>query len=321
MCVHRQLSQHLEINNLHAKHQSGYRSNHSCETATLTIYNDLLCISDVKSKVILLLLDLSAAFDTVNHEILLSKLTKQFGISGNALEWFKSYLNGRSFTVTIDRFRSKQCYLRIGVPQGSILGPILFILYTKELESIVRKHGFSIHLYADDTQLYVEFNPLYHNMANIEESLIKCLEEVKAWMSNNKLKLNPDKTEVLTVQKRNNFSPTTVKAIQLEEGKEPTETSRVVKSLGVLFDEHLTFEDHVNSVIKSANVHLRNLRVIASKLDYELKRQLIHCLIFSKLDYCNGLLYNLPEYLIKILVFAFCLEEMSLENGTMFHRS
>ena len=300
-CVHRQLSQHLEINNLHAKHQSGYRSNHSCETATLTIYNDLLCISDVKSKVILLLLDLSAAFDTVNHEILLSKLTKQFGISGNALEWFKSYLNGRSFTVTIDRFRSKQCYLRIGVPQGSILGPILFILYTKELESIVRKHGFSIHLYADDTQLYVEFNPLYHNMANIEESLIKCLEEVKAWMSNNKLKLNPDKTEVLTVQKRNNFSPTTVKAIQLEEGKEPTETSRVVKSLGVLFDEHLTFEDHVNSVIKSANVHLRNLRVIASKLDYELKRQLIHCLIFSKLDYCNGLLYNLPEYLIKKL--------------------
>ena len=207
--MHRQLSQHLEINNLHAKHQSGYRSNHSCETATLTIYNDLLCISDVKSKVILLLLDLSAAFDTVNHEILLSKLTKQFGISGNALEWFKSYLNGRSFTVTIDRFRSKQCYLRIGVPQGSILGPILFILYTKELESIVRKHGFSIHLYADDTQLYVEFNPLYHNMANIEESLIKCLEEVKAWMSNNKLKLNPDKTEVLTVQKRNNFSPTT----------------------------------------------------------------------------------------------------------------
>ena len=138
-------------------------------------------------------------------------------------------------------------------------------------------------------------------MANIEESLIKCLEEVKAWMSNNKLKLNPDKTEVLTVQKRNNFNPTTVKAIQLETGKEPTETSRVVKSLGVLFDEHLTFEDHVNSVIKSANVHLRNLRVIASKLDYELKRQLIHCLIFSKLDYCNGLLYNLPEYLIKKL--------------------
>ncbi|KAL5260989.1 hypothetical protein ACHWQZ_G006886 [Mnemiopsis leidyi] len=300
-CVQRQLSQHLEINNLHAKHQSGYRSNHSCETATLTIYNDLLCISDVKSKVILLLLDLSAAFDTVDHEILLSKLRKQFGISGIAFEWFKSYLDGRSFVVTIDRYRSKQCFLRIGVPQGSILGPILFILYTKELESIVRKYGFSIHLYADDTQLYIEFNPLYQKMTNIEEALIKCLEEIKVWMTSNKLKLNPDKTEVLIVQTKNNFSPHTIEAIQLDSGMEPTETSKIVKSLGVLFNEHLTFEEHVNNIIKCANVQLRNLRVIASKLDYELKRQLIHCLIFSKLDYCNGLLYDLPECLIRKL--------------------
>ncbi|KAL5261579.1 hypothetical protein ACHWQZ_G007325 [Mnemiopsis leidyi] len=300
-CVQRQLSQHLEINKLHAKHQSGYRSNHSCETATLTIYNDLLCISDVKSKVILLLLDLSAAFDTVNHEILLSKLRKQFGISGIAFEWFKSYLNGRSFTVTIDKYRSKRCFLRIGVPQGSILGPILFILYTKELENIVRKHGFSIHLYADDTQLYIEFNPLYQKMTNIEEALMKCLDEIKVWMTSNKLKLNPDKTEVLTVQMKNNFNPHTIEAIQLDSGMEPVETSKVVKSLGVLFNEHLTFEEHVNSIVKCANVHLRNLRVIASKLDYELKRQLIHCLIFSKLDYCNGLLYDLPDCLIRKL--------------------
>ena len=120
-CVQKQLSHHLELNNLHAEHQSGYRSNHSCETATLTMYNDLLCITDMKSKVILLLLDLSAAFDTVNHGILISKLKNQFGISGDVLNWFRSYLNGRSFTVTIDKCRSKTCFLRIGVPQGSIL--------------------------------------------------------------------------------------------------------------------------------------------------------------------------------------------------------
>ena len=75
----------------------------------------------------------------------------------------------------------------------------------------------------------------------------------------------------------------------------------MVKSLGVFFDEYLTFEEHINSVIKCSNVHIHNLRVIASKLDYELKQQLIHCLIFSKLDYCNGLLYNLPACLIKKL--------------------
>jgi hypothetical protein len=300
-CVHRQLSHHLELNKLHAEHQSGYRSNHSCETATLTMYNDLLCISDLKSKVILLLLDLSAAFDTVSHKILLTKLKQKFGMSGSVLDWFKSYLDGRSFTVTIDKSRSKRCYLRIGVPQGSILGPILFILYTKELENIVKKHGFNIHLYADDTQLYIEFNPLFTDMTNIEEKLIDCLKDVKIWMTRNKLKLNPDKTEILTVKTRNNFRPNTHEAVNLESGGVPTETSTVVKSLGVLFDEYLTFEDHVNNIIKCTNIHLRNLQVIASKLNYELKRQLIHCLIFSKLDYCNGVLYNLPEYLIKKL--------------------
>ena len=300
-CVQKQLVQHLELHNLHAEHQSGYRTNHSCETATLTIYNDLLCISDLKNKVILLLLDLSAAFDTVNHNILLSKLKNKFGISGNVLDWFGSYLDGRSFTVTINKSRSNKCFLRIGVPQGSILGPILFILYTKELEYIARKHGFNIHLYADDTQLYIEFNPLFHDMSTIEEKIIHCLEEIKHWMTLNRLKLNPDKTEVLTIQTRNNFSSWSLETIQLETSGESIEPSQVAKSLGVLFDEFLTFEDHINNIIKCCNIHLRNLRVIASKLDYELKRQLIHCLVFSKLDYCNGLLFGLPDYLLKKL--------------------
>ena len=103
--------------------------------------------------------------------------------------YLAGYLDGRSFTVTINRSKSKRCWIRIGVPQGSILGPILFILYTKELESIARKHGFNIHMYADDTQLYIEFNPLFHDMSTIEERIIKCLEEIKHWMTHNKLKL------------------------------------------------------------------------------------------------------------------------------------
>ena len=300
-CVQKQLVKHLELNKLHATHQSGYRANHSCETATLTMYNDLLCISDLKNKVVLLLLDLSAAFDTVNHKILLSKLKEKFGISGDVLDWFRSYLEGRSFTVIIEKSKSKGCILKIGVPQGSILGPILFILYTKDLEFIARKHGLNIHLYADDTQLYIEFNPLYQDISNIEEKMIDCLQEVKEWMTRNKLKLNSDKTEVLTVQTKNNFTTWALEDIQLERDEEPVQPSKVVKSLGVLFDEYLTFEDHINNIIRCTNIHLRNLRVIASKLDYELKRQLIHCLIFSKLDYCNGLLFGLPDCLLKKL--------------------
>ena len=301
-CAQKQLDEHLNINDLHAAHQSGYRKNHSCETATLTIYNDLLCLNDTKSKVVLLLLDLSAAFDTVNHEILIAKLKKVYGLKSNVINWFKSYLSDRTFTVTINGERSSKCYLRIGVPQGSILGPILFILYTKELSVIAKKHGFSIHLYADDTQLYIEFNPLVQNFSDIEERIIACLKDIKTWMQLNKLKLNSDKTEVLLTQTRNNFFTFSVEDIQLDETKDEKITpSPIVKSLGVLFDEYLTFEKQVDVIVKTCNIHLRNLRVIGSKLSYDLKRQLIHCLIFSKLDYCNGLLFGLPECLINKL--------------------
>ena len=301
-CVQKQLDEHLNINNLHATHQSGYRKNHSCETATLTIYNDLLCLNDTKSKVVLLLLDLSAAFDTVNHGILIAKLKKIYGLKSTVIKWFKSYLSDRTFTVTINGQRSSKSYLRIGVQQGSILGPILFILYTKELNLIAEKHGFSIHLYADDTQLYIEFNPLIQNFSNIEERIIACLQEIKTWMQLNKLKLNSDKTEALLTQTRNNFFTYTVEDIHLDQtNNEKITPSPVVKSLGVLFDEYLTFEKQVDMIVKTCNIHLRNLRVIGSKLTYDLKRQLVHCLIFSKLDYCNGLLFGLPDCLINKL--------------------
>ncbi|KAL5260505.1 hypothetical protein ACHWQZ_G010593 [Mnemiopsis leidyi] len=300
-CVYKQLDQHLNINNLHAEHQSGYRKNHSCETATLTIYNDMLCINDTKSKVVLLLLDLSAAFDTVNHNMLIKKLKNTYGLNNCVLDWFKSYLSDRSFTVSINGARSSTYYIRIGVPQGSILGPILFILYTKEISSIAKKHGFFIHMYADDTQLYIEFNPLLQDFSHIEERIVACLQDIKTWMEANKLKLNPDKTEALLTQTRNNFFTFTVEDIQLDNSNETITPSPVVKSLGVLFDEYLTFEKQVDTTVKTCNMHLRNLRVIGSKLNYDLKRQLIHCLIFSKLDYCNGLLYGIPDYLINKL--------------------
>ena len=119
-------------------------------------------------------------------------------------------------------------------------------------------------------------------------------------MTFNKLKLNSEKTEALVVQTKNNFSSWEVGAISLNDD-ESVATSPVVKSLGVLFDEYLTFEKHVDAIIQSCNINLRNLQVIGSKLSYELKRQLIHCLIFSKLDYCNGLLFGLPNNIIKRL--------------------
>ncbi|KAL5257828.1 hypothetical protein ACHWQZ_G012685 [Mnemiopsis leidyi] len=300
-CVHKQLNIHLEDNNLHADRQSGYRANRSCETATLAVYNDLLCISDSRSKVIMLMLDLSAAFDTVCHSSLLKKLSKNFGLAGNVLKWFQSYLEGRSFSVTINKSKSGQCVLRIGVPQGSILGPILFILYTKDLNFIANKHGFTVHLYADDTQMYLEFNPLFSDVSKLEERIESCFGEIKRWMLAYKLKLNQNKTEVLMVQSKNNHYTWSLDALHLCSSEAPIATSPMVKSLGVRFDTYLSFDAHIDATVQACNIHLRNLWAIASKLSFNLKRQLVHCLIFSKLDYCNSLLYGLPETSLKKL--------------------
>ena len=299
-CVLKQLSHHLDTNNLHAEHQSGYRPNHSCETATLAVYNDLLCISVTKKQVVLLLLDLSAAFDTINHTTLLRKLRVQFGINSTVLNWFNSYLDSRSFTVKIGDSKSTSFFLRIGVPQGSILGPILFILYIKDLEDIARKHGFSIHLYADDSQLYLEFNPLIDSVNDFKDRILTCLSEIKDWMMCNHLKLNAEKTELLFLKQRYGIDINNLDLITSDSG-EPITPSTVVKSLGVYIDNSLTFEDQVNAIVKGCNINLRNLYMIGSKLSFDLKKQLIHSLIHSKLDYCNGLLFGLPQSIIQKL--------------------
>ena len=301
-CVQKQLCSHLDKNNLHAEFQSGYRTNHSCETATLAMYNDLLCLTDAKSKVIILLLDLSAAFDTVCHKLLLGKLSENYGVSGSVLKWFASYLKDRSFFVKVMNSRSGQCFLRIGVPQGSILGPILFILYTKELEVIAKRHGFKIHLYADDTQIYIEFNPLYDDYNDIENRIIKCFEEISLWMNQNKLKLNASKTKAMAVSSRYDLETDESSLISIKlSTSETIECSYIVKSLGIYFDQHLTFDHQISDVVKICNMNLRNLWIIGSKLSFDLKKQLIHCLIFSKMDYCNGLYYKLPAYQLKRL--------------------
>ena len=152
---------------------------------------------DTRDSVALMLLDLSAAFDTINHTLLLQKLKSSFGIDGTTLDWIASYLSGRSFRVSVNGSVSSFCSLLIGVPQGSILGPLLFILYTKEIEAIASKHGLHIHFYADDTQIYFAFDV---DDPNPDFTQIKmCFLEIKAWMSLNFLKLNDSKTELMVL--------------------------------------------------------------------------------------------------------------------------
>ena len=149
---------------------------------------------------ILVLIDLSAAFDTVDHSILIKRLEQRFGITGIALNWFKSYLSDRKPVVTINDETSTSQQLSCSVPQGSVLGLILFTMYTASLGDIICKHQIKFHLYADESQLYISFKPLNQATAdNALQRLSACISDIKVWMNMNKLKLTDDKTEVLVI--------------------------------------------------------------------------------------------------------------------------
>ena len=156
-------------------------------------------------------LDLSAAFDTIDHETLMDRLKAWFGISGNILSWFRSYLCDHFQRIKIDSVLSDSRKLIYGVPQGSVLCPILF-LYTTPLACVIAHHPhIRFHFYAHDTQLYIHLT--HQNATQALKRLNTCLDDVKKWMAANKLKLNPDKTEFVVfgskVQRLNwlNFFP------------------------------------------------------------------------------------------------------------------
>ncbi len=189
-----QVSAVLTQNNLVDSNQSCFRSGHSTETAFLSVVEALRLAKVASKSSLLILLDLSAAFDTVNHQILLSALLRK-GISGTALQWFESYLSDRSFNVSWRGEVSKSQHLATGVPQGSVLGPLLFSVYMASLGFVIQKHGFLYHCYADDTQLYLSFHP---EDPMITACISVCLD-ISCWMKGHHLQLNLAKTELLVV--------------------------------------------------------------------------------------------------------------------------
>ena len=151
----------------------------------------------------LTLLDLSATFDTIDHTILLDRLNVYYAISELALGWFKSYLSGRTHSVKVGSTLSHPAELHYGVPQGSVLGPILFSLYTNQISSIIHSHSsINYHFYDDDTQLYITLS--LENFSHSIQNLKSCLNDIQNFMVANKLKLNPDKTEFILIDSQKN---------------------------------------------------------------------------------------------------------------------
>ncbi len=217
-----------------------------------TVVEDLRLAKTASKSSLLILLDLSAAFDTVNHQILLSTLFRK-GISGTALQWFDSYLSDRSFKVSWRGEVSKSQHLATGVPQGSVLGPLLFSVYMALLGSVIQKHGFSYHCYADDTQLYLLFHP---DDLTIAARISACLADISSWMKDHHLQLNLAKTELLVVSANPSFHHN----FTFQLGSSTITPSKTARNLGVLIDDKLNFTDHITKMAGPVYLHYIILR-------------------------------------------------------------
>ena len=295
-----QIVQHMITNGLHEPLQSAYKQFHSCETALLTVQNDILMAMDKQQVSILLLLDLSAAFDTVNHNLLLRRLSDRCGIQGHAYKWLESYLSERFQMVRIKSATSKKVQLTCGVPQGSVLGPLLFTIYTLPLGDLIReRYNMNFHLYADDTQLYMAFTPTPADAEQCTKKLENCVHDIHDWMLCNSLKLNSDKTEMLVIGTRQQHAK--VQGISIKIDRDTIEPKDEARNLGVIFDKYMTLKAHVNALCKSARYYLHNINVARRYLTTEAAEKAIHAFVVSQLDGTNSLLYGLPAIELKKL--------------------
>ena len=295
VAVHEQLLIYLKENDLISENQSAYRENHSTETTICAVMDDLTKIVDEGRCGILVMLDLSAAFDTVDHAILLKDL-KDIGIGKSALKWFANYLENRYQSVHIFGESSVPRRLERGVPQGSILGPTLFNIYTTGLSSILKKHDVGFQLYADDTQFYFP-------IANIAECVTKVqsiMTEIMTWMCKKKLKLNEEKTVCMLFGSKDGLS----KLERIEKMKIcTTEVLLVdsVRNLGVEIDKNLKMDKQIFNTVRSCNYQLRNITFIRKYLNEATTEMLVHNYVMSKLDYCNSIYHRLPNNLLTKL--------------------
>ena len=251
------LNSHINSSHTSNYYQSAYRKFHSTETALLKIHNEILLSRDDGRVTALTLLDLSAAFDTIDLTILLIRLSDWFGVSGKALGWFKSYLTGRS--------------QRIKLGNG---------------------HAIPHHLYADDNQLYISFSS--GNSAAALNGLQSCLASAQSLMSTNKLKLNPNKTEFLLIgneQQRSKYlSMFPIEFLGVE-----TYPAKPARNLGVIFDKNFNFRSHISAICSSCIYHTRDLWRIRCHLDLESATLLANALVSSHLDYCNSRLSGIAK--------------------------
>ena len=247
----------------------------------------------------LVLIDLAAAFDTIDHTILLHRLQYSFGISDVALSWFCSYLTDRTLRVCVNGKYSESSVQRYGVPQGSVLGPLLFTLYFSSISNVLNQWNISHAIFADDIQFYLSDDS--SNIQSLTEKVKNCTVAIKNWMLSNKLMLNDYKTDVLLVVPRKDSShPSLPTIIDIGDDINIPISDRV-RDLGVVLDSNLTLEKWISDICRSTYFELRRISSVRRYLTFESTKLLVCSFVLSRLDYCNSLLVGLPKFQLQRL--------------------
>ena len=285
-----QIGPYIESNSMLPSYQNAYRKFHGTETANIKLINDILWNMENQKITSVTAIDLSAAFDTVDHDTLLNVLNKSFGIKDKALDWVESYLRPRRMHVTIDHTSSDPQQLPFSVPQGSVAGPILYTMYASTMQSVVENQ--SISGYADDHCLYSSFKPSTKDEKKVILEQEDCLRKVKTWMSQNRLKMNDDKTEFILIGHQSQLKKCSINSITVDSSI--IRASDHIKYLGVWIDKELNFKHHILKKSRLAAMNLRNISKIRQHLSESSCKTLIQALVISHLDYSNAILADLP---------------------------
>jgi hypothetical protein len=285
--VQKQLVQYLENNNLLSECQSGFRAKHSCETALQWVVSDWKkTIGD--GKIIgVVFLDLRRAFEVVDREILIRKL-QWYGIKGAVLNWFKSYLRNRSQRVKFNGVLSTPINVDLGVPQGSVLGPLLFLLYINDIIEAINDKC-AIRLFADDALIYTTGYSSIEINNNLNEQMVK----VEEWLKINRLYINVDKTKIMLI--RGVRKKATEDNLKIKLHNKVLEIVSEIKYLGVIIDKNLNFSKHVEYISKKIGAKLGVMRRIGKDLSANMRCIVYKSIVSPLFEYCSSLLVGISK--------------------------
>ena len=288
--VSKRMNTHMDINNLNTDSAFAYKKIHSTETMMLELVDEALQGFDDNKCTIVLFLDLSAAFDTIDIGKLLIILENELGITGTALKWIESFLTGRLQKVRIEGEYSESLEVLFGAPQGSVLGPKFFSIYVRGQPDVFEKCKFTSSSFADDSNGRKTFSLTFqYNM--LKNEVPKCLDEVTSWMNYQFLKINPDKTELLLLHPRSLKSGVIIRGTMIND-KQCIRFSDVVKNVGVWIDENLEMSSHINKIVSHSYKILKDIGRVRSVLSQKQTEMLVHPVVTTRLDYCNSLFFG-----------------------------